>query len=178
MKGTKAAVRYAKALLELALEQNIADQVENDLKYLQSVNNEAKDFEVVLQSPVINTDKKIAIFHDLFGQFEKLTTMFIDLIAKNRREALLPEIANSYINQLKAHRGIVPMTLVSATALDHATKDHILAKLQGGFPGKTLEVAEKIDQNLIGGFVITMNDWQIDASVANQLNNLKQRLTR
>ncbi len=78
---------------------------------------------------------------------------------------------------MKAGKGIVPITLISAIALNDATKKEILEKAQASIKG-TLEVTELVDESLIGGFIIRMEDKQIDASVASQINNLKQRLTR
>ncbi len=177
MKSTKVAARYAKALLELAIEQNKVDSVSGDMHFLLQTNNETRDFELMLESPLVKADKKIAIFKLIFEQFEEISMSFVELITKNGREAYLPTIAEAFEAQVKAYRGIVPMTLTSAVALDQSTKDAILAKIQGSVNG-TLEVTENIDPALIGGFVVKMGDTQIDASVLSQFNNLKQRLTR
>ncbi len=177
MKGTKAASRYAKALLDLAIENNMVDQVAADMKYLSEVSGETKEFIVFLNSPVIKSDKKIDVLNEIFGQFEELTRRFVNLVTKNRRESLLPEIAHSFDAHVKEYKGIVPVTLISAVQLDGSTKDQILSKLNGMVKGQ-LEVTEKIDADLIGGFVVRMGDTQIDASVSRQLNDLKQRLTR
>lgn len=177
MKGTKAASRYAKALLELAIENNMVDQVAADMKYLAEVSEETREFKVFLNSPVVKSDKKIDVLNEIFGQFEALTRGFVNLVTKNRRESLLPEIARSFDVQVKEHKGIVPVTLISAVKLDEGTKVQILSKLSGMVKGE-FEVTEKIDANLIGGFVLRMGDTQIDASVSRQLNDLKQRLTR
>jgi F-type H+-transporting ATPase subunit delta len=177
MKGTKAASRYATALLELAIENNMVDQVAADMKYLSEVSEETREFKVFLKSPVIKSDKKIAVINEIFGQFEELTRGFVNLVTKNRRENLLPDIADAFDAQVKHYKGIVPVTLVSAVRLDDTTKAQILSKLNGMVKGE-LEVTEKIDADLIGGFVVRMGDTQIDASVSRQLNDLKQRLTR
>ena len=79
--------------------------------------------------------------------------------------------------QVKAYKGIVPITLVSAIPLEASTKEAILAKVRGSVKG-TLEVTEEIDPSIIGGFLVKMGDTRIDASVSSQLNKLKQRLTR
>jgi F-type H+-transporting ATPase subunit delta len=102
---------------------------------------------------------------------------FVALITKNGREALLHAIAQEFDAQVKSYKGIVPMTLVSAVPLEQETKESIIRKVQGAVKG-TLEITEEIDEALIGGFVVKMGDTQIDASVLNQFNNLKQRLTR
>lgn len=176
MKGTKAASRYAKALLELAVEQDKIGQVSEDMRALSSANNETREFQLFLDSPVVSAEKKNSIFRELF-QFDVLTSSFVELITKNGRENILPEIADAFQAQVKAHMGIVPVTLVSARPLDEATKNAIIDKVQATVKGK-IEVDEQIDASLLGGFVVRMGDNRIDASVANQLKNLKQRLTR
>lgn len=177
MKSTKVAARYAKALLELAIENNKVEQIQGDMNYLLSANAETRDFQTLLKSPIIKADNKIAIFNELFDQFEVVTKSFVELITNNGREGLLVEIANSYTAQVKEFNGIVPVTIVTATPLNAQTKENILTKVRG-YVGGTLEVTEEIDASLIGGFVVKMDGKQIDASVSNQLNNLKQRLTR
>jgi F-type H+-transporting ATPase subunit delta len=177
MNSTKAASRYAKALLELAIEQGNLEKVAADMAYMHKVCSEEKEFVILLNSPIIKSDKKISIFNSLFGDFDRLSSMFIDLIAKNRREYMLGDIAASFDAQLKAHKGIVPVTLISAKALNAKTKDMIMEKISASVKGK-LEVNEEIDESLIGGFIVRMDDKQIDASIATQFKNLKQRLTR
>lgn len=177
MNSTKAASRYAKALLELAIEQGNLEKVAADMAYMHKVCSEEKEFVILLNSPIIKSDKKISIFNSLFGDFDRLSSMFIDLIAKNRREYMLGDIAASFDTQLKAHKGIVPVTLISAKALNAKTKDMIMEKISASVKGK-LEVNEEIEESLIGGFIVRMDDKQIDASIATQFKNLKQRLTR
>ena len=177
MKSTKVASRYAKALLELAIEQKKVDSVLGDMRFLLQTSNDTRDFELLIASPIIKADKKIAIFKMIFEQFEEMTMSFVELITKNGREAILPYIAEEFDAQVKAHKGIVPMTLISAHPLNKATKQTILDKIQASIKGN-LEVTEEIVESLMGGFVLKMGDTQIDASVLNQFNNLKQRLTR
>jgi F-type H+-transporting ATPase subunit delta len=177
MKGTKAASRYAKALLELAIEKNLVGQVSNDMNYLAEVSADNRDFELFLSSPVIKTDKKISVFEELFGQFEEITMLFVKQVAKAGRESLLPGIAASFEMQVKEYKGIVPVQLISATKLNDKTRNMILDKVSASVKGE-LEIKEIIDESLIGGFIVKMGDQQIDASIASQFNNLKQRLTK
>ncbi len=177
MKSTKVSTRYAQALLDLAIEQNKLEIVANDMRFLDSTSNENKDFILFLESPIVNSAKKIEVLKAIFEQFDVLSSAFVSLIAKNRREAYLPGIAAAFETLLKAHKGIVPITITSAIVLDESTKASIIAKVQSSVKG-TLEVTEKTDASLIGGFIVSMGDTRIDASVASQLNQLKQRLTR
>ena len=177
MKSTKVATRYAKSLLELAIEQDKIDSILGDMNFLLTTNNETREFERLIASPIVNTDKKIEIFEKVFEQFEDISMSFVKLITENRRESHLPAIAQSFSDQVKEFKGIVPMTITSAVPLDSSTREKIVAKIQASVKGQ-LEIEEKIDESLIGGFVVRMGDMQIDASVSNQFNNLKQRLAR
>jgi F-type H+-transporting ATPase subunit delta len=177
MKISKSASRYAQALLDLAIEQNKLDAVAADMKYMATVCAENPELELMLQSPVVKADKKLSVLNAIFDQFDQLMNLFVDLIVKNGREAYLSQIASSFDVLLKAHQGIVPVTLISAQKLDDKVKKEIVSKVQASITG-TVELTEKIDSDLIGGFIVRMGDTQIDASVASQINKLKQRLTR
>ncbi len=177
MKSTKSASRYAKALLELAIEQQKLESIESNMFRILAAAKETNEFQVFLDSPVINVDKKVAVLNSLFGEFEPLTLSFLALITKNGRERLITEIAQSYISQVKEFKGIIPISITSARKLDEATKATILAKINASVTG-TLEITELIDESLIGGFIVTMGDKQIDASVASQLARMKQELTK
>jgi len=119
----------------------------------------------------------VSIFNQIFDYFDELSLAFVALITKNGRENILVEIAASFQDQLKAHKGIVPVTMVSSKKLDEATVAAILAKVKPAVKGE-IELTEKIDEEILGGFVVKIGNTQVDASVANQLKNLKQRLTR
>jgi len=170
MKSTKSAIRYSKALLELAIEQNKVDLVLNDMDFFCNTSRENNDLLVFLKSPIIRSDKKLNVLHELFSHFDVLTTSFMQLIIKNRREALLVEIAASFIKLVKDHKGIIPVTLISASVLSKESKDKIISKIK---VSGQIELTELIDTRLIGGFVVRIGDIQIDASVNNQLKKLK-----
>jgi len=175
MKSTKSAIRYAKALLELSIENSNLEDVSSDMKRIVESSMETNDFKVFLNSPVIKTDKKIEIMKVLFVGFESLTMSFIDLITKNKREYLLVEIAEAFLYLLKKHQQIVPVSIKSAQKLEKGTLDQILNKLKSHVTGD-FEVTEEVDESLIGGFIVRMDDKQIDASVLTQLNRMKQEL--
>ena len=177
MKSTKSAGRYAKALLELALDQNKIEVIESNMQQILTVAEEAHDFQVFLNSPLIKVDKKIEVIKSIFGNFDALSISFLELVANNGRESYITEIAHSFLNQLKEHQGIVPVTIISAQKLDAKTKEQITSKISASIQG-TLEITENVDESLIGGFIVRMGDHQIDASVSNQLNRLKQELVK
>jgi F-type H+-transporting ATPase subunit delta len=170
MKGTKSAIRYAKALLELAIEQNKVDLVLKDMEFFVNSGNGNYDLLVFLKSPVINADKKLNVLNELFSHFDVLSKSFIQLITKNGRESILHTIASSFIGIVKSHKNIIPVTLISASDLSKASKDKILSKVK---VSGTIELTEEIDPSLIGGFIVRIGDIQVDASVNSQLKKLK-----
>jgi len=177
MKSAKSAPRYAKALLELAIEQQKVESIESNMQRILNAALETNEFQVFLNSPIINIDKKIDVMNKLFGEFEPLTLSFIALITKNGRERFITEIAKSFISQVKKYKGIVPISITSATKLDASTKAAIIARISATVQG-TLEITELIDENVIGGFIVRMGDKQFDASVSTQLLRMKQELSK
>jgi F-type H+-transporting ATPase subunit delta len=176
MQGTKVASRYALSLLDLTEEKKVSDRISQDMESLISITQGNHDFAVFLKNPIIKADKKVEVLNTIFTEFDELTKGFMRLITKNGRERFLPLIAKSYIAQLKSKQGIVPVTLTSASPLAADVKETLLGKLQTQVEGK-FEVKEEIDKDLIGGFIFKMGDTQIEASIARQLRELKQRLT-
>jgi len=130
MKSTKAAIRYAKALLEMSIEQKVIDLVSFDMTRILDVAESSRDFISFLNSPIIKTDKKISVISKLFVNLHPLTAGFIALIVKNGRSQMLPNIAAGYSSLLESHRGIVSGSITSAVALDAQSRKKIMDKLK------------------------------------------------
>ncbi len=175
MKNTKAAVRYATAILDTAIEKGNIDSVLGDMQFVLNLNNEEPAFRNLLSSPIIKPEEKIEVFQKIFSSFEENTKNLVFLMTKNQREVLLPEVADAFVALVKKHRGIVSATLVTATVLNDDVKNKIVSKIADKIEG-ALEVKEEVDPEIIGGFLMKVGDLHIDATVSNQLNNLKQKL--
>lgn len=168
--------RYAKSLMELAVESKQLDAVRADMKTLEQVCAENREFELFLNSPVIKTDKKIAVMNGLFkGKVADITLSFLNLITTKHREALVHEIAKAFEEQYKADKNIFTAVVTSAKGLDNVTKQKVADLLKAQLKGE-VDVVEKIDANTIGGFIIRIGDKQIDKTVARQLSNMKKVL--
>jgi len=177
MKGTIVAKRYAKSLLDLSLEKNNSEKVNNDMVQLSEICADSKELISVFNNPTINANKKSEIFDALFkGKIENISLDFIQLITKNSRERLIPEIAQSFTKLYKAHNNVIDVELISALELEEKAKSKILEKVKKNYPNSTIELSEKIDPSILGGFIVKIGDKQIDASVASQLSNLKNVL--
>lgn len=164
--------RYAQALFDLAVENKILKKVEEDIRLIDSVLLGSRELRVVLANKVLDGHKKIKILNRLFeGKVQTLTIKFLQLITRKRREEYIEPICKAFIEIYKDYKNIMPVTLTTAYKADKKTVDAIIAKLNK-VTEKELEVAEKIDETLIGGFKLDFEDYQYDDSVKVQLKRL------
>lgn len=171
------ATRYAKSLLDLSVEKGQLEAVYADMVQVKEVCEHYREFVLFLNSPIINSDKKIAVIKAVFeGKFNPITDGFLTIVAAKRRESVIPEMAASFVEQYKSHKNILTAVVTSAKGLDEATKQKALDLIKSQLNGE-VELVEKIDNNIIGGFVLKIGDKQLDKSVARQLSNLKKELT-
>ena len=177
MASNKSSIRYAKALLELAIEKNCVESIEKDLSQFLRTLKDSNDLRIFIDSPVVRNEKKIKVFDLVFPDFNPMTIQFFRLVTKNGREHLLDDIAKQFDQLLKTKRGIVTGTLTSARPLDDTLKASILDKIKGSFEG-TLELNETVNESLIGGFIVRIGDKQLDRSVQSTLSKLKQNLVK
>lgn len=172
MKGTRAAVRYAKALKELALEQGVLEKVRDDMKLISTTCQNNHDFAVMLDSPIIKTDKKQSILAEVFkGKITKLTELFIQILAAKRRESYIEAISIEFIKQFKEHKKILTAVVTTAAGLDDELRKKVLSVVQGSGHSE-IELIEKINEKLIGGFTLQVGDNRVDASLAKQIRKL------
>lgn len=172
-----AASRYAKSLMDLAVETNQLDALRKDMKVISAAIKSSKDLERLLESPIVKNDKKV---HVLSGIFEKnigKTSMaFLKLITEKNREGQLKNILEAFETQYKEIKNIHTAVVISANGLDQKTRDKVLDLIKNQLKGE-VELVEKIDKNTIGGFVLRIGDTQVDRSVASELSNLRKQLT-
>lgn len=175
MQATKIAARYSKALIDLAMEQGVLEQVYNDIKYVKETCKTNKSLVVFLKSPVIKTDKKTAIIQEVFGgKLTKLTEVYLNLITTKKREKYLTEIADEFLNQYKAKKNIITAVVTTASGIDDIVRKQLVDIVKGNGNNEVV-LEEKIDQDIIGGIILRVGDKQVDASIVRKLNNLKHR---
>jgi F-type H+-transporting ATPase subunit delta len=132
----------------------------------------------MLKSPVIRHDKKKAILEAIFkGKVTPLTMAFIDILTKKNREPLLAEIANEFHNAYNAYKGIGKARVTTTVPMDANTRKQFETIVKQLSNRKEVELEEKLDKDLIGGFVLNVEDKQIDASIRNNLKKLKLKFS-
>jgi F-type H+-transporting ATPase subunit delta len=174
MQGTRVASRYAKSFIDLTMEQGVFEQAYGDMKTISDLCHSNHDFVVFLKSPIVKTDKKQAVLKEIFaGKLNKVTDTYIQLITAKKREIYLAEIANEFVNQYKEKKKILTAVVTTASGIDDATRKKVM-EIVKGVSSSEVVLEEKIDKNLIGGFIIRVGDKQVDASIAKKINSLKR----
>jgi len=176
MAGTRAAIRYAKAVLSLATDQKAAEAVNGDMKLIVSTIADSKDLREMLQNPVVRSSVKKEVLVKVFKNVQPITTNLINTLISNKRMALLGDVASKYIQLYDTLIGTEIAKVTTAVPLSEALKAKVLAKVKE-LTGKEIEVVSIIDESILGGFILRVGDIQYNASIANKLNKLKREFT-
>ena len=175
MSVNRIATRYAKSLLDLAVEQNVLEVVKSDIEtFVKMVEN--RDLYLLLKSPIINATKKESVFEVLFGaRFNKLTNAFFNIVLRKGRETYLPEIGREFVTQYKKLIGLTTVTLTTATPVDAGNLSDIKTSLLASEEtAKDVEIITKTNPDIIGGFVLQIGDKLYDNSIAYKLKQIRK----
>ncbi|MBS1765391.1 MAG: ATP synthase F1 subunit delta [Bacteroidetes bacterium] len=173
---SKVAGRYAKSLLGLAIEQKTEEKVFGDMQLITSTVGASRELALLLRNPIVNTDKKLNIASALFkGKVSDLTLAFLNIIISKKRELYLEDISRQFISMYKAYVGIETAYVTTPFALDEKLRAEIMKIVSAAAKGK-VELVEQIDKDLIGGFVLKMNNRQVDTSIESKLREIRREL--
>jgi len=166
--------RYAQALFDLALEMKNLEKVYSDVLLVQDVIIENAELRRLLVSPVIPPGKKSKILKGIFEKhLDRLTFRFLELVIRKERAFHLEDIAGSFVSIYKKHQNILITKVKTAFPIDTETRKKIL-ELLTETTKKNIELIEDVDEKLIGGFVITLDDRQYDASLRKKISDLSK----
>ena len=175
MNESQITVRYAKALFKSAFEQQLLDQVYKDMEVLTST-SKLEDFQYILVVPTLQTSQKIKLLGTIFKKhLSKISLSMINLVIRNKREAYLPGIARYFKDLYRKEKGVRTATLVTAQTVDEAAMNGIRELIKKAYDSE-VELTASVDGEVIGGFVLTIEDLRYDASVASNLKKLKKQL--
>jgi F-type H+-transporting ATPase subunit delta len=173
---SRVANRYSKALFEMALGQNKLDVVEKDMNGIRSLLDDSTDFRQLVENPLIQARSKERLLGELFeGRVDALTRNFLVLLTQKKRTENLPEIIVRFFQRVDQHRGVVKGEIYSAHPLSEDQVAKIRTRMDG-LTGKKVELDSKVDADLIGGFVVKLNDTVYDLSVKGHLDRLREQL--
>jgi len=175
MNESQISVRYAKALFQSAREQHILDQVSGDMEMLTEACKMEK-FQYMLVVPTLQASEKMKLLRSVFERhFAKISLALIDLAVKNRRETYLPGIARYFRDLYRKEKGISTASLITAQPVDEAAMKGIRELIRKAYKSE-VELTSSVDGEVIGGFILTIEDMRYDASIASNLRKLKNQL--
>lgn len=176
MNDSSIAVRYAKALYASARDLKLTEQVLYDLKYLDKLLRETSEFADFIQSPVLQVSEKLTILNTLFkNHCQELSFRFLELITRNKRENYLPAMIRKYFYLYRKDQGIIRARLTTVLESQTDSLEKIKGLLKQRYTAK-IELEEQIDPDLIGGFILRVDDEQLDVSIASQLKKIRREL--
>ena len=175
MNESQISVRYAKALFQSASEQKVLDEVYRDMEVLTST-CKLEDFQYMLVVPTLQPSQKIKMCESIFaGKMNGISISMINLVIKNKRETYLPGIARFFRDLYRREKGVRLARLITAQTIDEKAMEGIRKLIRKAYDAD-VELSASVDKDVIGGFVLTVEDMRYDASVASNLRKLKNQL--
>ena len=176
MAGTRAAIRYAKAILEIAESKGVATNVSEDMTLIASTIKSNEELSTFIQNPTIKVEVKESALLEIFANSNAVTKSLIHLLFENKRFEILNAIALEYNALFDIMNNVEVAKVTTAIPMDAALEAKVLAKI-ATLSDKKITIENIVDPAIIGGFILRIGDQQYNASVANRLQVLKRELS-
>ena len=173
MTGTRAAVRYAKAILEVSNAKGNAEVVSADMKNISEAISQSNELKLFLENPVVKGESKLAALNEIFASANADTKNLFSVLLQNKRLDILEAITAQYAKLYDELKGVEVAYVTTATPLTPALEAQVLAKVKE-LSTKEVTIVNEVNKDIIGGFIIRLGDMQYNASIANKLSQLKR----
>lgn len=176
MSDSTISVRYARSLFLLAKEKGIVEGIKQDMELLGESISTIPEFHYLVDSPVLKQTEKSRIFNQIFKSgLNEYTFRFFELLLKNKRENFLKDISRNFLDLCRKEKGIKSALFITALPLTASQSKDVKLLVQKAFNAE-IELTEKVDEKIIGGYVLRVDDQQIDSSVSRKLESIRQEL--
>lgn len=172
---SRAAIRYAKAILEAAHDKGVATEVNNDMSGIVAAVKESTELKAFLMSPTTTSEMKESVLLEVFSGANGVTKGFFKLLLENKRFEILDDIAAEFNRMFEEMNGVQIATVTTAIPMDKDLEGKVMSKILE-FSNKKIAIENIVDPAIIGGFILRIGDQQYNASVANKLQDLKRTL--
>lgn len=179
MSKIQVASRYAKSLMDLAIERGVLEDVKKDIDQILATAASNRDFFLLLKSPIVSSDKKLNVLNALFsGSGHEIILRFFEIVTRKNRADVLHETALEFVKQYNQNQGIQVAEVTTAFELTPDLKAQFKEIIQEISGLEKVELVEKIDSEIIGGFVLKVNDRRMDESISGKLNEIKLQFAK
>ena len=172
---SRAAIRYSKAIFQIAEESNTLSNIKGDMDSIISAHESSEDFKKLINNTLINYSDKKEILSIVISKMNEKTNNLIDLLIANKRLSILYDIAHGFNDIYNQENNIARATVVTATPISDKIKNQVLKKIQT-LSNKSVEIENIIDETIIGGFILRYENREYNASLSQRLNKLKTKL--
>jgi len=172
---SRAAIRYAKAILDIANSNGKATNVNEDMKSIVAAVVESAELKEFLSNPTVKGDVKVAALSEVFASVQSETKSLFRLLLENKRFEILPAVASQYNLLFDELNGVEVAKVTTAFPITPELEAKVMAKIKE-FSNKSVTIVNIVDESIIGGFILRIGDKQYNASVANSLQTLKREL--
>ena len=172
---SRAAIRYSKAIFQIAEESNSLSNIKGDMDSIISAHESSEDFKKLINNTLINYSDKKEILSIVISKMNEKTNNLIDLLIANKRLSILYDIAHGFNDIYNQENNIARATVVTATPISDKIKNQVLKKIQT-LSNKSFEIENIIDETIIGGFILRYENREYNASFSQRLNKLKTKL--
>ena len=174
MSGTRAAIRYAKAILSVATDNQASEKIQLEMDEISHTIASNAALNEALKSPVVKLSEKAAVLDKVFNNFSPELKSLFQTLAQNKRIDLLEEISLQYKQLYDQLNNKEVATVTTAVPMTSAMEAKVMAKLKT-LSSKKISLKKTVDETILGGFILRVGDQQYNASVSNQLNELKNK---
>lgn len=176
MASTRAAIRYAKAILEIADSKKVASEVSADMALIAKTITSNSELNSFIQNPLVKTEAKKDVVSEVFASVNAVTKSLFQLLLENKRFEILDGIAIEYNKLFDIMNGVEVAKVTTAIPMDAALEAKVLVKI-ATFSDKKITIENTVDPSIIGGFILRIGDKQYNASIADRLQVLKRELS-
>ena len=177
MSSTRAAIRYAKAILEIADSKNVTSDVSADMALIASTIQSNSELSSFIQNPLVKTDAKKDVVSEVFASVNPVTQSIFQLLLENKRFEILDSIAVEYNKLFDIMNGVEVAKVTTAVPMDAELEAKVSAKIASISSSKKITIENIVDPAILGGFILKIGDKQYNASIADRLQVLKRELS-
>ena len=176
MTGTRAAIRYAKAILEVSNAKGNAAIVSQDMETIAKAISESKELKLFLSNPIIKGNIKLNALLEVFASANEDTKSLFQVLLQNKRFDILEAITVQFKKLYDEMNGVQVAFVTTATELTPVMEAQVLAKIKE-LSTKEITIVSQVNPDIIGGFIIRIGDTQYNGSIADKLSQLKREFT-
>lgn len=176
MQETRVATRYARSLVEFAKEKGVLEQVANDMLLFVKAANETPQFSKILKNPTIPHGKKLSILNAIFqGKVNEVSLSIFRIVTKKNRESYLIDIAREFTHQYRVINGTELAEVTTTFPLNEAARNNFRSLIARSGNKSKIELKEKVDKSILGGYILKIGDNQVDQSIKTKLQKVRSK---